>query len=525
MHDQTLIENMLNPEVYAHDTDNIRLVETHCAWVVLTGDFVYKIKKPVNFGFLDFSTLQKRRHFCEEEVRLNRRFAPDIYLDVITITGTAEHPELSGPGEVLDYAVRMRQFPDNGLLSDLSANNQLQAWHIDQLVQCIAKFHEQATRAQAADPFGGPSDIHHWVLENYQHIQPLLLPDDDRVRVEQIRSWSENEYRDLAPLLSQRKNDGAVRECHGDLHLGNITLIDGQVTPFDCIEFNPQLRWIDVISEVAFLLMDLDGCGKSGFGWRFLNGYLQYGGDYTGLRVLRYYLVYRAMVRAKVAVLRRHQLAEGDNAFSRATDEYLQYLHLAEAYVSSGQVSLIITHGLSGSGKSSIARELTERTGFIQLRSDVERKRLAGLGSHDSSRSGTGTGLYAADKTRMTYNRLSELAETVLESGYSAIVDATFLKREYRDHFRGLAEKLDVLFLILDCDAEEQELERRILSRAASKRDASEATIEVLRAQRASRELLTESEYKSVVRVDTGRMVVEEVEAALTRRLSEFSTA
>ena len=522
MRDRTLIEHMLNPDVYAHETHDIRLVETHCAWVVLTGDFVYKIKKPVDFGFLDFSTLQKRQYFCEEEVRLNRRFAPDIYLDVIPITGTAEYPELSGQGEALEYAVRMRQFPDNGLLSDLSESNRLQAGHIDQLVRCIGEFHDKAACVQAADPFGDPADIHHWVRENFKHIQPLLLPEDDHVRIEQLRSWSEVEYRHLVPLLQQRKRDGAIRECHGDLHLGNITLIDGQVTPFDCIEFNPQLRWIDVISEVAFLLMDLDACGQSGFAWRFLNGYLQYGGDYTGLRVLRYYLVYRAMVRAKVAVLRRQQLAEAGDAFSRATDEYLQYLHLAEAYVSSGPVGLVITHGLSGSGKSTVARELAQRMGFIQLRSDVERKRLAGLGSNDSSRSGTGTGLYTANRTSMTYHRLSELAETVLEAGYRVIVDATFLKREYRDHFRGLAEKLDVPFLLLDCAAEDHELERRIQSRADRKTDASEATIEVLRAQRKSQEALTESEKQCAVRVDTGRTVMEEVEAALTNRLGGF---
>jgi aminoglycoside phosphotransferase family enzyme/gluconate kinase len=522
MQNQTLIENMLNPDVYAHETHDIRLVETHCAWVVLTGGFVYKIKKPVDFGFLDFSTLQKRQHFCEEEVRLNRRFAPDIYLDVVTITGTAAHPELSGQGEVLEYAVRMRQFPDNVLLSDLSASNRLQTWHIDQLVLCIAKFHEQAGCAQAADRFGDPPDIQHWVRENYQHIRPLLRTVDDHARLEKVRLWSEDEYRQLAPLLGRRKSDGAVRECHGDLHLGNITLIDGRVTPFDCIEFNPQLRWIDVISEVAFLLMDLDGCGRSGFGWRFLNGYLQYGGDYTGLRVLRYYLVYRAMVRAKVAVLRRQQLVEVEDAFSRATDEYLQYLHLAETYLSSGPVSLVITHGLSGSGKSTIARELGERMGFIQLRSDVERKRLAGLGSRDSSRSGTGTGLYTADRTSMTYHRLSELTEAVLRSGYSVIVDATFLKREYRNHFRGLAEKLDAPFLVLDCDAEEQELERRILSRAASQSDASEATLDVLRAQKRSHEPLADSENHYVLRVDTGQMDMDEVEVALKHRIGKF---
>lgn len=519
---QALIEHMLKPETYAHDTRDIHLVETHCAWVMLTGDFVYKVKKPVDFGFLDYSTLEKRQYFCAEEVRLNKRFAPDIYLDVVTITGTPDRPEIGGRGEVLDYAVRMRQFPENGLLSDLLQNNRLQASHIDQLVQCIALFHERAARAQATDPFGDPSDIHHWVMENYQQIQPLLRPDDDHSRVEKVRAWSEDEYRRLVPLLNERKTGGSVRECHGDLHLGNITLIDGQATPFDCIEFNPQLRWIDVICEVAFLLMDLDGCGKIDLGRRFLNGYLQYTGDYKGLRVLRYYLVYRSMVRAKVAMLRRRQLTETEAAFSQVTDEYLKYLHLAESYMSDRPVNLVITRGLSGSGKSTIARQLAEAQGFIQLRSDVERKRLAGLDSGDSSRSGTGEGLYSADRTSMTYQYLGDLAKTVLESGYSVIADATFLMREYRDHFRRLADTLDAPFLILEYEAKIQELERRITSRVASQSDASEATLDVLNAQIASQEALTAGEEQFVLRIDTGRMTIEGISEAMTsRRLND----
>jgi predicted kinase len=243
------------------------------------------------------------------------------------------------------------------------------------------------------------------------------------------------------------------------------------------------------------------------------------------LRVLRYYLVYRAMVRAKVAVLRRQQLETTGDAPDQATDEYVHYLHLAETYIVGDSVSLVITHGLSGSGKSTIARELSERMGFVQLRSDVERKRLAGLGNTDSSHSGTGTGLYTVDRTSMTYSQLSELAETVLQAGYSVIVDATFLVRKYRDHFRDLAERLNVPFIVLDCDAEAQELERRILARAASRNDASEATLEVLRAQITDRELLGESETRHVLRVDTDQVDMDAVETAVSLRVHGGRTA
>jgi hypothetical protein len=515
MHDEAMIRGLLRPDVYSHETDSIRLVETHCAWVILTGQYVYKIKKPVNFGFLDYSTLEKRHFYCEEEVRLNRRFAPDIYLNVVTITGTPACPQPGGDGEVLDYAVRMRQFPDNGLLSQLAARHALDATHIDQLVHTVSDFHSNASRATAADSFGDPARIHHWARENYQHIQPLLTAADNPETVEQLRQWCEDEYAGLTGLLQARRVSGAIRECHGDLHLGNITLIDGRVTPFDCIEFNPELRWIDVFSEIAFLLMDLDDVGQAQYANRFLNGYLQATGDYAGLGVLRYYLVYRAMVRAKVAVLRRQQTEKGSGDYHHATAELRQYLDLALGYITRDRTVMVITYGLSGSGKSTVARDLCEHSGMIQLRSDVERKRLAGLSATDTSRSGTGTGLYTADRTTNTYQHLGTLAKTVLAAGYSVVVDATFLKREHRDHFRALAAATGTPFQILECVADNSELERRIQSRNAGRSDASEATLEVLHAQQYSNEPLADDELQHTLRFDTRGMTGKDMRSAI----------
>jgi aminoglycoside phosphotransferase family enzyme/predicted kinase len=523
MQGEAMIQGLLRPGVYRHETDSIRLVETHCAWVVLTGQYVYKIKKPVNFGFLDFSTLEKRHFYCAEEVRLNRRFAPDIYLDVVTITGTPAHPQLDGDGQVLDYAVRMRQFPDNGLLSQLAARHALDTTHIDQLVHTISDFHRDASCATAADSFGDPASIHHWTRENYQHIQPRLTPADDPDTVESLRQWTEDEYASLTGLLQTRKDSGAIRECHGDLHLGNITLIDGRVTPFDCLEFNPELRWIDVLSEVAFLLMDLDDRGQAQFANRFLNGYLQNTGDYAGLGVLRYYLMYRAMVRAKVAVLRRQQTEKGSADYDQATGEYRQYVKLALGYTTRKQAAMVITRGLSGSGKSTVARALCERSGMIQLRSDVERKRLAGLSATDNSRSGTGAGLYTADRTADTYQHLATLARTVLAAGFSVIVDATFLKRAQRDQFRTLAAETGTPFLVLECVAENKELEQRILSRNAQQRDASEATLEVLHAQRDSDEALVEDELQDLLRIDTRHMTNDDAWSAFQERVKSLT--
>ena len=503
MQDNALIQGLLKPDIYCHETHSIRLLETHCAWVVLTGLYAYKIKKPVNFGFLDFSTLEKRKFYCEEELRLNRRFAPDIYLEVVTITGTRACPQINGDGQALEYAVRMRQFPDNGLLSQLAARKELETGHIDQLIDNISDFHRHADKAGADDQFGNPEKIHHWVRENFQHIQPLLTSMNEKADVEQLQQWSEKQYMRLTTVLQQRKQSGAVRECHGDLHLGNITLIDGCVTPFDCIEFNPELRWIDVISEIAFVLMDLDERGLPRYSHRFLNGYLQQTGDYAGLVVLPYYQVYRAMVRAKVAKLRCQQTPSAATDHVQAEAEYRQYLQLALRYTARPRAVMVIMRGLSGSGKSTVARDLCEQTGMIQLRSDVERKRQAGLAATATSHSGIDNGLYSSDKTTETYRQLGILAKSVLEAGYSALIDATFLKREHRDHFRAQAAASGTAFLIIECAAPDSELERRILTRQASQQDASEATLEVLHAQQAIDEPLSDAEQPYLLRADT----------------------
>ncbi len=498
-----LVETLTRADAYHHPTRSIHVVETHCAWVLLTGDFAYKIKKPVNFGFLNFSTLEKRRFYCAEEVRLNRRFAPAIYLDVVAITGQPDRPQMAGSGSVLEYAVRMRQFADDRLLSQLAERKQLDASHIDQLVDQVVDFHQSTQRASPDAPYGEPQQIHHWVSENFQHIRPSLKTAGRIGQLDGIQQGVEAERNRIEALLTRRKQDGYIRECHGDLHLGNITLIDGKVTLFDCIEFNPELRWIDVFSDVAFLVMDLDDRHYRNFAFHFLNAYLHRSGDYQGLGVLRYYMVYRALVRAKVAMLRRQQAARDSALFGTADAEYSQYIQLAESYLAPGQAALLITCGLSGSGKSTVARQLCEASGMIQIRSDIERKRMSGLEARDKSRSGLDEGLYSASQTEKTYRRLAELATGVLQAGYSVIVDATFLQRKYRDVFRRLAEKHKVPFTIVQCVATDKELEQRIQARGLEGGDPSEATLDVLNAQRKNQESPGSDEQSHVIRLDS----------------------
>ncbi len=504
-----LINALCEAGAYDHQVDSVNLIETHISWVLLTGQYAYKIKKPVNFGFLDFSTLEKRLFFCREELRLNRRLAADLYLEVVPITGTVDKPKMGGQGDAIEYAVKMLQFPTGCTLDERAQHGQLAVDAIDQLTDIIADFHEAIAKAGVDSPYGDSENIRHWCIENFDHIRPLLNDDRHKQQLQLLEAWHHNEWCKQAELMQRRKQQGAVRECHGDLHLGNITLINGRVTPFDCIEFNPMLRWVDVVSEAAFLILDLIRFGQKAYAYRFLNRYLQCTGDYQGLALLPYYLVYRAMVRAKVSLLRNSQ------QHNDACIDYGLYADLAERFTKSREVALIITHGYSGSGKSTFAAGLAEYIGAIQIRSDVERKRLFGYRSQDSSGSAVNDGLYTQNAGELTYRHLAVLAKGVLEAGFPVIIDAAFLKKERRDLFRQLAIKQGVAFFIIDFHASDETLARRIHQR---QHDASEATVEVLQQQQRSAEPLSDQEQTDLITVDT------EDDNALEKLLNRFAT-
>jgi aminoglycoside phosphotransferase family enzyme/predicted kinase len=498
---ETLIAALQNPEVFDHPVGEISVLETHISWVILTGEFAYKIKKAVDFGFLDFSTLARRHYYCQEELRLNRRFAADLYLEVVSVTGSVDRPVLQGPGEPIEYAVKMRQFPQQDLLSNIVARHGLDEAHVDEIARLLADLHAGVDVADATTDYGRPDDIHHWVMENFEHIRPALGAPAQQAQLDWLEDWCGQEFRNRRELIQARRRDGFVRECHGDLHLGNLALIDGCITPFDCIEFNPQLRWIDVISEAAFLTMDLEDRGYPGLAYRFLNGYLQHSGDYAGVGLLRYYLVYRALVRAKVAVLRLGAVADDADASRQAREEYESYRRLARQYAQFRQPALIITHGVSGSGKSWYAAQLVERLGALQVRSDVERKRLFGYRAQAGTGSGIDTGIYTAEAGVRTYECLAGVARYIVDAGYPVIVDAAFLKRAQRARFRQLAAELGVPFVLLHFEADADTLRRRIGARLQTETDPSEAGLAVLEAQLGSQEPLRPDERDGKVAI------------------------
>ena len=515
-----LIQALQDCAVFDHPVRAVRVLETHISWVLLTGEFAYKLKKAVNFGFLDFSTLAKRRFYCQEEIRLNRCFAPELYIDVVTITGTASQPLLRGVGEPLEYAVRMRQFPQTGLLSNIAGRHELSSEHIDEIIGLLAGIHASAGIAGVQSDFGRADDIQGWVIENFRHIRPALPEARHAQSLDRLENWCRQAFTENRSLMQSRRQEGFIRECHGDLHLGNLTLVDGRITPFDCIEFNPKLRWIDVMSEAAFLMMDIQDRGYPGLAFRFMNGYLHHTGDYAGVRLLRYYLVYRALVRAKVAVLRFRQDDIAPDGKKAAWQECQAYMKLASHYMEGQTPALVATHGVSGTGKSWYAGHLAERLGAIQIRSDVERKRLYGYRAGADTGSGVQSGIYSAAASERTYARLETLAQSVIEGGYPVIVDAAFLKHAERDRFRQLAVGLGVPFALLHFTADQATLHRRLRQRQGTGTDPSEAGIEVLEAQLASQEPLLPEEMSAVIAVETsGQQPVDSVLGQLARRL------
>jgi len=487
-----LVEGLKQDPALADPAQRLLHLQTHISHILLAGGFAYKLKKPLDLGFLDFSTLARRRHCCEEEIRLNCRLAPTIYLDVVAVTGTLERPRLGGDGPPLDYAVRMHRFAQEDLLSRQELTSQL----IDRIAGRAAAFHREIPAAPADTPFGTPERVFFPMQQNFDQIRPLLGDAAELARLTPLEDWTHARYQTLRGLLVARRDGGHIRECHGDMHLGNIALVQDELVIFDGIEFNPDLRWIDTLNEVAFLVMDLEQAGRQTLARRFLNRYLELSGDYAGLPLLDFYKVYRALVRAKVTAIRLAQPGLAAAERTAVLAEYGRYVALAESYTKNPSAALLITHGVSGSGKTRLSGALLEAVGAVRIRSDVERKRLFGLEEGGRSGSALDDGIYTADASQRTYERLAESARLILAAGHRVLVDATFLQRAQRDAFAALAAELGCPLVILDPQASEAELRERIARRLAKGANASEASIEVLERQLATQEPLTELEQR-----------------------------
>jgi uncharacterized protein len=511
------LAHLLDPAAYPLPTGAIQLIETHISWVLIAGDFAYKIKKPVNFGFLDFTTLAKRRFYCDEEIRLNRRLEPNLYLGVVIITKHGIDAGSNDGAAVLDWAVKMRAFPPAATL-DHEAN--ITARQIDAIAGRVASFHDAIADPPTARHPDTADAVLEPVYDSLRQIALLTAAQTDATgpaststpvsaptaQLRRLTDWVEDSAQHLKAHFAARQAAGFVRECHGDLHLGNIAWHDDVPILFDAIEFNADLRHIDVISEVAFLFMDLVARAREPLAWRFLNRYLEHTGDYTGLIALPFYLVYRALVRAKVAALRASQ---GE---ATSVSEVMRYLDLAERLSRPQRPRLILMHGYSGAGKTWLSQQLLEALGAIRLRSDVERKRLFGLPALANSQQAVGN-IYGAQAGQRTFTRLQSLAGTLLDAGFPVIVDATFLGRSQRMNFAQLAEAHGVDWRLVSLAIDETTLRQRITDRQARADDASEADLAVLESQIRHADPLNDPEIRHRILVTGSNDILSTIQA------------
>lgn len=494
--DAELIGGLQRAAAYPHPVAHLEVIETHISWVLLTGDFAYKIKKPVALGFLDFRDLEQRRFFCEEELRLNRFWAPELYLRVVAITMADGQPRVGGDGPAIEYAVCMHQFDQSCRLDrQLDQGLLLQ----DDMLDLAA---EIAARHRDAKPVGPDEQLlratERLMQENFQDLAGEIA--DEQVAA--LRRWTDESLAALASTLRSRCDHGFYRECHGDLHLGNIVRLAGAIRAFDCIEFSKELRRIDVVADYGFLFMDLCARDRADLGYGFLNRYLEISGDYDGVSVLPLYVVYRSLVRAKVAAVRRRERRSDKNRESdTATLEH--YCGFALRWTAPRKPRLVVMTGLSGSGKTWLSERLVTAMPALRVRSDLERKRLFGLDETGRSQSAVGGGIYRQRASEAVYARLFEHARTVLDAGLDAILDAAFLQAGARERALGLAADCGADAVIVQATAPRATLEERLRRRSKAGTDASEADLEVLRYQLGRNEPLTGDQRASAVTVST----------------------
>ena len=482
-HHPPIIQALLRPEAYPHPVDGVDIVETHISWVLLTGRFAYKIKKPVSFGFVQATSLEERLLYCREELRLNRRLAPDLYLGVVPILGPAakasigrlEGDQSEWPTEqVIDAAVQMRQFDSDQLLSAALSRGSVSDSQITTLAWVLGEFHQQAPIAPSTTPLGTSDSVSEPVFTNLSVLDGLLVDPEQRHQLERHRRWAETKQQELTNRFTARQQSGAIRECHGDLHCGNIRIDQrNQLEVFDAIDFNARLRWIDPISEMAFLVMDLESKGEAIKANQLLNAWLECTGAYDGLDLWPWYHAYRSMVRAKVSALQLDTSKDPDQR-SRLEQELDRYLQSAAAKEGSASGALVLMHGLSGSGKSTLSQELMAPLGAVRIRSDRERARaFSSANGHPPQWTGD---RYRKEISQWLFQeQLPALVKRCLQSGYSVIVDATFLRHQERKVMIQLAEQLQRPWAIVECLCSQSTARARLESRQQHGQDPSEA--------------------------------------------------
>jgi len=476
---------MSSPDFYGHNPDSVQLLQTHISFIFIAGDLVYKVKKAVDFGFLDFTTLEKRKFYCDEELRLNRRLASEIYLEVVPIREDASGNLSLGAGDtIIDYAVKMKRLPEEKMLNRLISEGKVDDSVMDRIAKRVYEFHEDAATGGEIDRIGGIDTIRHNHDENFEQTIQYIGTSIDRDRYQFIQSYAENFLTNNRKLFEERVSGHRIRDCHGDLHLQHICIGD-EILVFDCIEFNERFRYLDVAAEVAFLSMDLDFNGYHGYANTFVNSYLRYSSDSKIKKLLNFYKCYFAYVRGKVTSFKIDDEAIEEREKKEAIETGSRYFDLAYSYAAHlEKPTIILMTGLMGTGKSVLAERLAPLLETEILRTDVIRKNLLDIPSAEHHFEEFGEGIYSKEMTEKTYGEALKITESIIEKGGSVIVDASFKKRPERKKFSSLAETTGADFFIIECTCPEDTIKSRLDKRMLNRKDASDGRWEIFQAQK-----------------------------------------
>jgi uncharacterized protein len=515
-----LIQQMLEPEFYPHPVSKpIQLIQTHISYVLLAGDYAYKVKKPANFGFLDFSSLAQRQHFCQEELRLNRRLSPGLYLEVLSLVETPAGSyrfatPTDSPDSIAEVTLKMQQFDQNNLFSHLFAQNLLTTAQMQTLGADVAAFHAIAHTDAEVQAYGSLAATQQVDENNYGLSEQFIGRSQTQDQFEQTRSFTRAFFSQHSDWFAQRQAEGKIRECHGDLHLGNICLYQDQIQVFDCIEFNKEFRNIDTIYDAAFLVMDLQFLGRPDLANTFLNAYLEATGDYWGSVFLPLYLSMRAYIRGNVNSLALNDPAIGSDEKVAIQTRAAAYYKLAWDYTQPQQGRIFVMSGLSGSGKSTAGRELAQLSNAIHIRSDAVRKHLAGIPLHQrgDQDGGLGSGIYTPEMTQKTYDHLQDLGLRLASQGFTVILDAKYDRQALRDTLTSKATAAGIPVKLLHCSAPEAVLRERLQQRQG---DIADATAALLSEQMATFETFTAQEQSLLTTIQTEAALAPQLQALL----------
>ena len=512
------LAGLRSPDAYSHPTGEIGLIQTHISFLLFAGDFVYKVKKPLDLGFLNFTTLELRRHFCEEEVRLNRRLCADTYLGVVPIVVRAEGVRVDGDGEAVEYAVRMRRLPEQGMMTPLLERDGVSAAMVRAVAERMAAFHANSERSEAIDALGGlDTAMANW-RENFEQTESFIGRTISQEQFDDVRAFIERVGDEDGELFHARVREGRARDGHGDLRADAVCFKDTGVCIFDCIEFNERFRYSDVAADIAFLAMDLEDRGRGDLSDELMGGYLAASLDSTLPLLLPFYKCYRAYVRGKVDGFQLDQPEVDAAQKERATESAQRSFALAHRYATQTQTpALIITVGASGSGKSYLANALAAHLGAAIFSSDVVRKQLLGIDPMERRVEPLDSGIYDPESTERTYEALLAEARRWLERGKPVVLDASYLQRASRQAAQRLAGEMGVRFLALACEADESLVRERLSQREGEERSASDGRWEIYEAQQKRREAIDELPKASRLAVDTARPLTQQIASAVER--------